>query len=199
MEFQYDDKSEGVGSMFIKHHHKLGKFTDASGEVLELSTFAICPNSVKTGLGRYSEAPAYGMEAGYQFIWDEKTGVPNPEMEKYIKEGFTTAFHCEVYNSELGTMLWQRYQQLEWNVWYRAMKEAWSASDFHKDRVAIFKYVGSEPVGTYGNYKANIEFVKWADRPEGFVSVEDNDPFVNPDNTFGGERIEDKKEPDIPF
>jgi hypothetical protein len=192
MEFQYDDKSEGVGSMYIKHHHKLGKFVDASGEVLELSTFALCPDSVKTGLGRYSQ------EAGYEFIWDEKTGVPNPEMEKYIKDGYTKAFQCNVYTPELGVMLYQRYQLLEWNEWYRAMKVAWSASDFHKDRVAVFKYVGSEPVGNYGNYKPNLEFVKWADRPEGFVTVEDNDPFVNPDNTFGGEPKEDDTS-DIPF
>jgi hypothetical protein len=62
----------------------------------------------------------------------------------------------------------------------------------------VFKYVGSEPVGNYGNYKPNLEFVKWADRPEGFVTVEENDPFVNPDNTFGGKPKEDDTS-DIPF
>jgi len=199
MEFQYDDKSEGVGSMFIHHHHKLGKFVDSSGEVLELPTFALCPKSVKTGLGRFGEVPAHGMEAGYQFIWDKKAGVPNPDMDKYMAEGFTTAFHCNIYTSKLGTMLWRRYQLLEWNAWYSAMKVAWNAPDFDANKVAVFNYVGSEPTGTYGNYKPNLEFVKWADRPEGFVTFEDNDPFVNPDNTFGGERVEDKKESDIPF
>lgn len=193
MEFQYDDKSEGVGSMYIKHDHKLGKYVDSTGSVLELSTFAMCPSTVQTGLGRYTN------ENGYEYIWDEKTGVPNPDMEKHIKDGYGKAFQCYVFTTELGVMNYKRFTLLEWMSWYAVMKVAWSASDFDINKVAVFKYVGSEPVGKFGNYKPNLEFVKWTARPEDFVVEPEADPFEEPDNTFGGDKKEDQTESDIPF
>lgn len=196
MEFQYDDKSEGIESMYVRHDHKLGKFIDSTGSAIDLSTFAMCPDTVQTGLGRYDE------KEGYQYIWDEVTGVPNPDMEAFVKDGYTKAFECYLYTTELGVMCYRRFTLLEWMSWYDAMKQAWNAPDYNKDaqnKVAVFKHAGSERVGKYNNYRPTLEFVKWADRPASFVVEPEVDPFVEPDNSFGGEKVEDKKEDDIPF
>jgi len=186
MQFEYDDKSDGLGTMYIKHHHKLGKFVGSDGMALELDSFALCPKSVKTGLGRYTQ------ENGYEFIWDDKTGVPNPDMDNFVKEGYTKAFQCFLYTSKYGVMLWQRFQILEWNEWYNAMKAAHNASDVDVNKVAVFKYAGSEPVGTYGNYKPNLEFVRWSERPPEFVIPDITDPVKD-------EKKDDKPYDDIPF
>ena len=87
MQFEYDDKSDGLGTMYIKHHHKLGKFVGSDGMALELDSFALCPKSVKTGCGRYTQ------ENGYEFIWDDNLAISTSRKANIVFSLLCTTYH----------------------------------------------------------------------------------------------------------
>jgi hypothetical protein len=158
MSFLQLNENDASG-MYIKHSFQLGKFV-VNDEPLDVEYMLIHPD-FQTGFGRFS--------GQYEWVWDDKQGVPNDNKSELIADGYSRAFGARVYLKDKGVYLWQRFSKLECQSFDDAMSAAWR--DKVDGKVPCFKYEGSEKIslasGAKG-YVAKLSYVKWVDMPEDF-------------------------------
>ena len=160
--------SSGSNLNFIKFDQE-HKVWIAGEDFVEEEAFLIDPSTIQIGWGNY--------DGSYSWTWDEKPGVraqqPTPDWKR--------AFSVWLYFKHAGPKLWRRFSWGESQGFNDMCGMIWDDIKANPGKCACFKLVGHEEkkfkIGQ--SQIPKFEFVKWVDKPEGFV-VNDVDTVAEP-------------------
>lgn len=153
---------DNTSNMYLKHSWALGRFVSTSDEPYDFKHFVI-DLDFRTGFTKWVDQQKF-------VVWDKEPGIKPDNWRELVKDDYKRSFWCRVFVKDIGILIWERNGRPELEVFDQMITDAWKTKDENPGKVPVFEYKGAEKVkyGMASGYKANIEFVKWTDKPAEF-------------------------------
>ena len=176
------------GNNWIAYKPQANMWEYSEGEI-DLKVFVLDNESMKAGWGKIAPGIAP------QWIWDKKMGLPDPnpggtpEEQDEWQRGLSVELYVVDKAKEIDDVFtWATTGKGPIQGLDTIYQEIWKLKDDNPGLLPVLKYTGSEKT-TWRSRIPQFEIVKWVERPDGFVTK-------NEDEVSEPETIPDD---DIPF
>jgi len=159
MDFFEENSGEGNGSNSYLKFLAKEKAWYIGENVYDMEYILLDPDTIQTGLGRYS--------GGYEF---EFSDIPFSKVEN--KEGWKKAFSVWAFTSDKQVVQWERAAWGELQGFKSMCEKFWMQKAANEGQLPCFRYLGSRGVKFDSGFSSEVpefDFVAWKPRPVEFA------------------------------